>query len=356
MSPQTLTVLLKVDRTIVDSYYTQFMKIGLALSAPGEQEEASRRLLQVVAALHSQDGESYAHGLKDLIFSLNTSTGGKDRILQGVVEDTLTFLRAAQVEFRSGFLGVIFALLMEPDGTLRPTLLVILSALACEYLESSPVPPSVMLQGFASQLSVHGHKQLPDFLVALEAYEREKSTQATRSPPLNPASFPDRPASQASSHASQTPGKLRYTAYDAPKATPRLRRPSSSSSYSAAHSDGGRSRLIGQGRDFEDPMSRTITAGDLTLASEHIELQQLAKDSRVDLIALDSPFISEPSSGIPTVADLDFEVTWSKLSQANLRGWCESPIEAIVRQLQGIPHKIRVISADQPPFKGLVPA
>ncbi len=96
MSPQTLTVLLKVDRTIVDSYYTQFMKIGLALSAPDEQEEASRRLLQVVAVLHSQDGESYAHGLKNLIFSLNTSTGGKDRILQGVVEDTLTFLRAGK--------------------------------------------------------------------------------------------------------------------------------------------------------------------------------------------------------------------------------------------------------------------
>ncbi len=99
--------------------------------------------------------------------------------------------------------------------------------------------------------------------------------------------------------------------------------------------------------DENNSVSRTCSS----ISSQHLTLSQ---DSRVDLIALDSPFISEPASGIPTVADLDFEVTWSKLSQANLRGWCESPIEAIVRQLQGMQHKIRVISADQPPFKGLV--
>lgn len=87
---------------------------------------------------------------------------------------------------------------------------------------------------------------------------------------------PERPSSRASSHASASNGKLRYRAYDAPKAIPRLR---PHHTGSAAQSDSGSSRFIGQGSDIDDPLSSTITAGDLTIASGQMELHDLSKAS-----------------------------------------------------------------------------
>lgn len=74
-----------------------------------------------------------------------------------------------------------------------------------------------------------------------------------------------------------------------------------------------------------------------------------------DLIALDSPFISEPpvdsqaSSGV----EVDFESVWNRLQHANLRGWCDSPIEVAVRRLQGLQRKMQVISTEAVPFIGI---
>ena len=62
---------------------------------------------------------------------------------------------AATAEFRSAFLGVMFALLDDSEQTLGPTMTVIISALVCEYQDSSPVPPARLLQGLASQLPLY---------------------------------------------------------------------------------------------------------------------------------------------------------------------------------------------------------
>lgn len=112
--------------------------------------------------------------------------------------------------------------------------------------------------------------KLPDFMLALESWNRD-SMQQRASSPLRVIITPERPSSRTSSRASQNPGKLRYTAYEAPKPTARLRRISSNSSF--AHSD--TSRFVGQ--DTDDPLSRTVTAGQLALAVEQIELQALTK-------------------------------------------------------------------------------
>lgn len=76
----------------------------------------------------------------------------------------------------------------------------------------------------------------------------------------------------------------------------------------------------------------------------------------VDLIALDSPFIAEPraeTSEASSVSEqLDFEGAWNKLSNANLRGWCDSPIDVVVRRLQGMQRKMSVTAADEQPFQG----
>lgn len=82
--------------------------------------------------------------------------------------------------------------------------------------------------------------------------------------------------------------KLRYTAYEAPQAIPRLRRPTSSqhsysnSSRSGTYSDHGggahrRSSMASEGRPSLDELSRTVTAGDLALASGDIELERMSK-------------------------------------------------------------------------------
>lgn len=76
----------------------------------------------------------------------------------------------------------------------------------------------------------------------------------------------------------------------------------------------------------------------------------------MDLIALDSPFIAEPraetSEASSMAEQLDFEGAWNKLSNANLRGWCDSPIDVVVRRLQGMQRKMSVTAADEQPFQG----
>jgi AP-4 complex subunit epsilon-1 len=80
----------------------------------------------------------------------------------------------------------------------------------------------------------------------------------------------------------------------------------------------------------------------------------LCQASAADLIALDSPFISDPPVKDPTASttEANFESVWNRLQHANLRGWCDSPIDVVVRRLQGLQRKMRVISVDEPPFKG----
>lgn len=108
-------------------------------------------------------------------------------------------------------------------------------------------------------------------MLALEAWSRESTQQRALSP--HAVVTPERPSSRASSRASQTPGKLRYAAYEAPKPTPRLRRIPSNDSFAPSNT----SRFVGQ--ETEDILSRTVTAGQLALASEQIELQALTKVS-----------------------------------------------------------------------------
>jgi len=40
------------------------------------------------------------------------------------------------------------------------------------------------------------------------------------------------------------------------------------------------------------------------------------------------------------------------MDKANVRGWCEAPLDMIVRLLQSLQYRMRVIATDQPPFEG----
>lgn len=81
---------------------------------------------------------------------------------------------------------------------------------------------------------------------------------------------------------------------------------------------------------------------------------------RADLITLDSPFIADPLDQIihedssASSQTLDFESVWNSLENSNSRGWCERSSDDIVRLLQKLQLKLRVISTDQPPFNGQI--
>jgi len=77
--------------------------------------------------------------------------------------------------------------------------------------------------------------------------------------------------------------------------------------------------------------------------------------THVDLIGLDSPFIERPISATSSTlisADPDFESLWDNLENFNSRGWCEKSTDAVVRRLQSLQQRLKVISEDQGPFKG----
>lgn len=72
--------------------------------------------------------------------------------------------------------------------------------------------------------------------------------------------------------------------------------------------------------------------------------------TRADLISLDSPFITDPPE-IQSEVDLDFESIWNGLEGSDMRGWCEVPMDAVLRRLQHLQHRLSVTPVDQPPFE-----
>ncbi|KAI0040369.1 ARM repeat-containing protein [Auriscalpium vulgare] len=225
-----------------------------------------------------------------------------------------------------------------------------------------------VLQGIISNAP---SRSLPDFLVSLETHQQTQP----QSPRISHHASP--PTSPSLSRLSLSGSKLRYTAYDAPPPVPaaRMRRSSSRQSTSSVDGRPGSSLSSSRREDEYAYMSRTVTAGDLAVAAGSPELKSMALGltanrspisspkrpgsidllgSKVDLISLDSPFIAEPPTALEELEELnhDFESSWNALQKYISRGWCEVPIDAVVRKLQSLPYSIAVLPADQTPFEG----
>ncbi|KAI0723998.1 ARM repeat-containing protein [Cerioporus squamosus] len=439
---QTLRTLWRVDQNIVEAYYARALQGELPSSSVNGTQDNLPRLLEILDIICGDDGEAYAHQLKNALKAAE-GEGHLDRrvVLQEAVEEMLTRIHSADSAWRCGCIGVLFASVIDKDSEVGPTLMVILTALFCDYLELSPISPTELLRGLADRLpsysasiqdvslvtmlrisaetdevaqevmdavkEVHERSgrhlrrrceqfitlsqskdtlkriiasahssSLPDFVMALEKYEANQRRAPSRSPVLLPSSPPlkSHTPEPSSSRASPVPSKLRYAAYEPPRPTRRLRRMSSSSSR---HSDDGGSRS----RSYQDAMSMTVTAGDLTIAAQTSDLRSIPSSSprqtglsplpivqildeepsiqapAADLIALDSPFMSEPAapsiaSTLSSIAEQDFETTWNALDSSAARGWCESSIDAVLRKLQGLQRQLRVSERDRPPFEG----
>ncbi|KAI0647300.1 ARM repeat-containing protein [Trametes meyenii] len=453
---QTLRTLWRVDEAIVESYYSRTLQRELPMTSEHGSDKLLSCLLEILDIITGDDGESYAHHFMNVLERIDGDEPLNRRpVLQGAVENLLERMHTECSSWRSGCIGVLFATVVGQDRQVSPTLMVVLAALLCEYLSLSPISPTEILRGLASKLSAysasvqdaclitmlrvslacddipaealeavrdrhsHGgrhvkrrcdqflslsqHKDelkrivsatpsssLPDFVIALENYGAEQQRSASRSPLSSSPSLKLHSPDISSPRASPTPNKLRYAAYEPPKLTHRLRRLSSDSSR---HSDDGSARSVGHGRAYEDPMTVTVTAGDLTLAAQTSDLRSISsvcfgaylssswsltlsyqssprshlsplpivqildeEPSANDLIALDSPFISEPTPSIAStlsVTEHDFEATWNDLESFTSRGWCEASMDTVLRRLpQGLQRHLRVTERDRPPFEG----
>ncbi|KAI6032934.1 armadillo-type protein [Pisolithus orientalis] len=208
---------------------------------------------------------------------------------------------------------------------------------------------------------------LPDFLSSLTKYQH---SSAGRSSPRQPSS--ESPGSLEVHHPLSVVSlnKLRYEAYPTPQPVSSLKnlagqRPDETSLRSPGNVGKGVSK---EGSTTMPPaeLENTVTPGELTLAvAEHwLESDQAAQvhedsktvalddlASRVDLIALDSPFIADH---VNTRPEPDFEERWNSMQNSNLRGWCEASTDTILEVLRTLQLYMRVIAIDQPPFEGEV--
>ncbi|KAG2148535.1 armadillo-type protein [Suillus cothurnatus] len=220
-----------------------------------------------------------------------------------------------------------------------------------------------VLTGIIAQAS---SSSLPDFFAALTTYGSNPNTSTPVD--IKSPSALDGLSSGSPPRASLSPRKLRYEAYGTPQAVPSLRHLLSPRRNEGTLSSAGsrtRSSSRASERGMSSELAKTITPGELTIAAAQGPLQDLRKldhvrnsktppnedlVSRDDLISLDTAFSEVPVT-FPA-PEPDFEEVWDLMENSNLRGWCESSMDNVVRLLQTLQHSMRVIAVDQPPFEG----
>ncbi|KAJ8076998.1 hypothetical protein PM082_001421 [Marasmius tenuissimus] len=196
---------------------------------------------------------------------------------------------------------------------------------------------------------------LPDFLQSLLSFKQAPGASSSSQGHTQPQS----PSQQSGRLPSS---KLRYAAYERPPpATPRSK--GRSLSRSSGHTSPRRSPIFNV---------KTLTGGDLAIAAstENFEMSLMksglpqldtsstgatvttSETGKTDLIALDSPFISDPRAK----QNNDIEQLWNGLDQSNSsRGWYEGPIREVVARVKNVSDMgAEVIDASIPPFEGEV--
>ncbi|PPQ89520.1 hypothetical protein CVT25_012192 [Psilocybe cyanescens] len=398
---KTLRIVNNVDPAILETQISLLLNTN---SAGTEKRVIVLRILEIASVRYARDGDGYAQQVLDLIRYLDQPS--PTQVIKEIIEISLTEIRlSSKTDFVTSCVGRFIADVVDQNTPLGPTALVISTALMTEYLELVTVPPQQLLSAIATRLKtcppivqepclialirIRAHcddvpsdivdivndisrsgrqlvRLLPDFLDALQSHTTEVPESLNTTPQM----------SRSSSRASGPSSSLKYAAYAAPVAVPRqsIRRSSASqhsnsSSYSETTSDASRHRLQ------HLPAPLPITAGHLALAdslsnlhisqvkqipsSESTESwQREAEAPRADLITLESPFQMEAPTELASSEAFDnqgnFESVWNLYSTScDLRGWCNIPIDDLIRRLQRVEgHHLRVISADLSPFMG----
>ncbi|KAI0028372.1 armadillo-type protein [Vararia minispora EC-137] len=445
---KTIRILARVEPSLLKTYAAQLLANPHAGALP--------LLLELAEASAAEDAGAYAQ-------AVHTACAGPGMHEQAI-ERVLSFLRDQSDGYASDVVTALLTPLVDTDASTdvraagegegsrddgqgvekaSPTMLVIATALACEYAGRVPVAPVDVLSWLARELhrsspsvqdamllvmirlaaeceSVSARvkdsvaklkegagrhvqrrctqfldlivlsdtlreivsgarsRSLPDFLASLEAHQAHL--------PLPRTAAAD--ASPTRSHAVLSAAKLRYDPYAAPVPAQRQRQRGRHAAAglartnSGASADGGRSEGALSARSDSvlsrrsDDLARTVSPGELALAAGSPELRAVALGpslrpgsaprqpsvdllaSRVDLIALDSPFLSDPpglaDTSAPALPDTDIRALWDALAAHSTRGWTEMRAEDALRKLRELPCALSVRQVGEAPFEGEV--
>ncbi|TFY59621.1 hypothetical protein EVG20_g7714, partial [Dentipellis fragilis] len=286
---KTLRILSKIDSGIVTSYFQQFLQ---SLDGPlTPSEESVLRLLEVIEVIAGSDGEAYARSVRDIFHALSSGRQGARAIFHTAVEEVLSYMTR---RFGLNFATTLLTPITDTSDHLDSTLMVIVTALACEYAGVLSLAPTALLEGLAKRLSSYPasiqeaellamlrlaaecEKVPPDIIDAVKSvaevsgrhiqrrcdqfvrFASDRETLRSIVSNARPRSLPEfltaleshliRPStgaaapsswrSRSSSASSRVhPGnKLRYTAYDPPPPASRLRHPPSVARTSSSRS------------------------------------------------------------------------------------------------------------------------
>ncbi|KAH9171445.1 ARM repeat-containing protein [Lactarius sanguifluus] len=319
----TLRLLTNVDSSIVQLYFSQRLQ-GLDTSAESYENEVLA-LLEVVKILAGDDAELYARSIKDVLSLAGAGevNGAQQssQVLERAVEIVLSSLRDGDTTFGANVATTLLTPLaeVEEDISFSPTLMVVLTALACEYAGRISVSPLHLLRGLSRRmtsylvsiqevsilsmirLAAECHKVPPEVVSEIQHLrsisgrhisrrcsqfedminkqdELRAAVTSSRSRSLpdfllalesKPSPAPRSPRHNPSSpSASRSPlsgsQKLRYAAYEPPPPA-QSRRSRAASSTRSTYS-----------LDAREDLSRTVTAGDLAIVAGSPEIRALS--------------------------------------------------------------------------------
>lgn len=91
-------MLWRVDSSIVESYYARALQGELPLTSGLGSDESLSRLLEVVEIICGEDGESYAHQLKNVLKAMEGDGPlNKRPVLQDAVGETLSRMHSGRL-------------------------------------------------------------------------------------------------------------------------------------------------------------------------------------------------------------------------------------------------------------------
>ncbi|KAJ7594776.1 armadillo-type protein [Mycena floridula] len=386
----TLRILNKIDPHILVSYYEQSIgNLPLDVSM-ADKAEYTCRLLEVLVVQSDGNGELFASGVQELLSVLDSE------VLERPIEMVLQRNRQAKGAFQTQCATKFLSYPSNTKVQIGPTFMVIITALACEYCNKTPIKPSELLVGISSRLPTYPAAVVDASLLAMLRISAEcevvpetaltavaqlsqvskrhirtrcdqfltlssqkgllstivGSAQTLTLPGFLHAlqrhqrSRSDSPVSLASPSPTQMnislmASKLRYAAYEAPVPVKSLRgrRPSSTISESGRLSSdvisaAGNLALATATEEFELLSLNSPKAPDSTLVT--------LSPSRADLIAFDSPFIVDLG-----MTDGDFDNEWDALG-SEVRGWCTESVEQVQERIQALGTEgLKVMAVDR---------
>ncbi|KAF9268806.1 ARM repeat-containing protein [Marasmius fiardii PR-910] len=414
----TVRILNRVDNNVVGSYYTRSLRQMPPGLSSAYKTEYVCRLLEIIEIDSQGDGEQYAREVQEVLQHVySVTTEDKEAVLEVVVENVLSHIRIASADWQIQCATTFLARSLElEDAAADPTMTVILSALACEYIIRVSLSPHDLLRKMSSQLvssplpvqeacllamlrvaaecdhipenilnivskvGEGGGRKLRLFSSKFHDLVQDRSSLGIVVRKAKSSALPDflrslqsntKPESQNhSSPPNQSPSqksdrlpaslKLRYSAYVPPSATPRLK-----------------SRSLSQGSERESRMRspnliaglKALTGGDLAIAasSEEFEMSMMKPGPpRVDMSTAAKPtetgckkegFIALDSPFVPdsgVEGDINIENAWNSLDQSsNSRGWYDGTIDSVVKQIAALSTVgMRVVETMVPPYEG----